>query len=306
MKTQITRLRLDSLGRDTMFAQALHIWHQTVGEAGIERGLKALEAICDAATNLYFTDMNASTPLAFRLKTFRQAFDLKHDRGQEIGLYPDRKYVDDVLIPNYMATLSEGRPALRRIMAPVQGRFAVYEGLFLPNFDRTGRRSLSLSRLLFLAEDIDGDVLTALSARERQSLDHLTIGLSAKQIAALLKLSGRTVEHHIESIKAKLSVRNVSHAVAKNVILSLGGDRSARYDAPSPQGGRLSLREGQCLNLIASGRSSRYIASELGISAKSVEKYIVTLKGKLGARNAAQLAAKGVLAVTASFAETAA
>lgn len=54
-----------------------------------------------------------------------------------------------------------------------------------------------------------------LSARERDVLDLIANGLSAKEVALECKLSPRTVEHHIENIRNKLRARNRAHIVAK-------------------------------------------------------------------------------------------
>jgi two-component system response regulator FixJ len=52
--------------------------------------------------------------------------------------------------------------------------------------------------------------LGRLSARERQVLDHLTDGLSNKEIALALNISPRTVEIHRANLMAKLGARSLS------------------------------------------------------------------------------------------------
>ena len=55
--------------------------------------------------------------------------------------------------------------------------------------------------------------LASLSAREREVLDLAATGLHAKQIAASLGISVRTVEVHKQRIMEKLGVRNVAELV---------------------------------------------------------------------------------------------
>jgi DNA-binding CsgD family transcriptional regulator len=53
-----------------------------------------------------------------------------------------------------------------------------------------------------------------LTSREAEVLDLVGAGLSNAQIAALLGLSGRTVENHVSAILRKLGVRTRGEAVA--------------------------------------------------------------------------------------------
>ena len=59
----------------------------------------------------------------------------------------------------------------------------------------------------------DADRLAKLTSRERQVLDYAAKGLHAKEIAAALGISSRTVEVHKTRIMAKLGVRNVAELV---------------------------------------------------------------------------------------------
>lgn len=59
----------------------------------------------------------------------------------------------------------------------------------------------------------DAARLQLLTAREREVLQHAAKGLHAKEIAAALHISRRTVEVHKTHIMAKLGVRNVAELV---------------------------------------------------------------------------------------------
>jgi DNA-binding NarL/FixJ family response regulator len=54
---------------------------------------------------------------------------------------------------------------------------------------------------------------THLSSREREVLRHIAEGLSAKEIAAELKISTKTVEAHRTSLMRKLGVRKATELV---------------------------------------------------------------------------------------------
>jgi FixJ family two-component response regulator len=59
----------------------------------------------------------------------------------------------------------------------------------------------------------DAGRLAQLTTREREVLEHAARGLHAKEIAAALAISPRTVEVHKARIMAKLGVRNVAELV---------------------------------------------------------------------------------------------
>jgi FixJ family two-component response regulator len=71
-------------------------------------------------------------------------------------------------------------------------------------FDRESRR---------LARAGDAGKLARLTAREREVLEQAALGLHAKEIAAALGISPRTVEVHKTRIMAKLGVRNLAELV---------------------------------------------------------------------------------------------
>lgn len=59
----------------------------------------------------------------------------------------------------------------------------------------------------------DAERLASLTVREREVLEQAALGLHAKEIAARLAISPRTVEVHKTRIMAKLGVRNVAELV---------------------------------------------------------------------------------------------
>jgi RNA polymerase sigma factor (sigma-70 family) len=59
----------------------------------------------------------------------------------------------------------------------------------------------------------DREKLARLTSRERQVLEHAARGLHAKEIAAALGISARTVEVHKTRIMEKLEVRNIAELV---------------------------------------------------------------------------------------------
>jgi DNA-binding CsgD family transcriptional regulator len=63
-----------------------------------------------------------------------------------------------------------------------------------------------------------GDDAPHLSSRERQVLERVAQGQSAKEVAVDLGIAHRTVERHIENARYKMRARNKTHMIAKAVI----------------------------------------------------------------------------------------
>jgi RNA polymerase sigma factor (sigma-70 family) len=72
----------------------------------------------------------------------------------------------------------------------------------------------------------DAEKLARLTEREREVLEHAARGLHAKEIAAALGISPRTVEVHKSRIMEKLQVRNI----AEMVRLALAAEAPGRKD----------------------------------------------------------------------------
>jgi DNA-binding NarL/FixJ family response regulator len=86
-------------------------------------------------------------------------------------------------------------------------------------------------------------------------------------------------------------VHAIRRVVAGDVYLSPGvaGALARAYAAPDRPAATLSLREGQVLQLIAEGDSTKRIAVRLGISAKTVETHRTKLMQKLDIHDTASL-----------------
>jgi FixJ family two-component response regulator len=64
----------------------------------------------------------------------------------------------------------------------------------------------------------DAERLARLTAREREVMEHAAKGLHAKEIAAVMGISPRTVEVHKTRLMAKLGVRNVAELVRFSLV----------------------------------------------------------------------------------------
>lgn len=77
-------------------------------------------------------------------------------------------------------------------------------------------RPIARRVLASFARPVSGpDPRAELTARERETMDHLARGLAYKEIAAALGISTATVKNHLYHIYEKLAVRSGTEAVAK-------------------------------------------------------------------------------------------
>lgn len=222
MRRIIRRQDIDRPG-DRVFETAMTMWHAIHADASDPMPLiAALETLCGPSVNLYLTDMNGDSPLGYQHSVVQYNFDLRRPADIALGEYPDRRYVDEVVLPFHESLRVEQAPNFCHIETPVMGHYGVYDRLMLPLPGQGGgvQACLSLSRL-HIAVEIPRDPTPELSPRERQCLNLLANGHSAKRIAAELDLSPKTVEKQIHGLKRKLKAKNVTQAVARGIVLLL-------------------------------------------------------------------------------------
>ena len=135
-----------------------------------------------------------------------------------------------------------------------------------------------------------------LTPRERDILAMYAIGLTARQVAARLSISPRTVEGYIQRIRAKFGAASraqlVRAAVDSHLIdtYSEVGASVAESAATVPRGPSLTERERRVIALVRQGLSNRNIAHALAVSPHTVNYYLRVIFQKLGVNSRVQLA----------------
>jgi len=119
-----------------------------------------------------------------------------------------------------------------------------------------------------------------LGEQHRLLLAALAGGLSVAAAAERLCISRRTAERRLSEARRVLGVRTTAEAVA--------GAAPVRKPAPAA----LAPRERRILALIASGQTSREIASHLGIAPSTVDSCTRSAMAKTGSRTRLQAAAQ--------------
>lgn len=140
------------------------------------------------------------------------------------------------------------------------------------------------------AADAPRGGLQHLSAREREILALVALGLTEKRIGRQLTLSPLTVKSHKTRIVHKLgSCGKASNSVA------IGWARGYLRNAPRPGGPRpeLSAREHEVLARLPYGLTNQQIAAQLHLSCDTVKTHLRSVMRKLGVRTRAHAVLRG-------------
>ena len=127
----------------------------------------------------------------------------------------NRSYVDDAVIPAFQRAVESGRPILDLVRTRLIGTRLGYQRLILPQ-KTDGRPAWCLSLVegrFFIPSE--AEVKTDLT--DDSIVQLLIEGHTAKEIAELLNLSPRTIEHRIDRMKERLEAKNLAQLVAKLV-----------------------------------------------------------------------------------------
>ncbi len=127
----------------------------------------------------------------------------------------NRSFIDDAIIPAYSRALEGRRPAIDMVRTKLLGVRIGYERLILPQ-KNAGRAEWCIS----LAEGrfFTPPVREAKTDTTDDNIIQLLIeGQTARQIAEVLNLSPRTIEHRVDKLKERFDARNLVHLVAKLV-----------------------------------------------------------------------------------------
>ena len=85
-----------------------------------------------------------------------------------------------------------------------------------------------------MSDLIDPRPVAVLTSREKEVLEQLAEGRSAKEVARGLSIAPRTVERHIENLRLKLHARNTAHLITRAFfagvlgLVATGGSRAGR------------------------------------------------------------------------------
>lgn len=149
-------------------------------------------------------------------------------KGGRLGDIGDRAYIDQAVIPQYRSVVQSRQPAIDHVRTKLLGMKVLYDRILLP--EKSGGDPSWLVTACFgrflspmpekapVIDDIDQVIFLNLSK-----------GHSAKEIAGILNLSHRTIEHRIDRMKRQTGAKNTTNLVA--LMTTAGFEGAIRYRA---------------------------------------------------------------------------
>ncbi|SDA97515.1 regulatory protein, luxR family [Sinorhizobium sp. NFACC03] len=130
-----------------------------------------------------------------------------------IGDFKDQSYMGEAVIPRLQQVVSSQQPSMELVKTRLFGVNVGYDRILLPqrNIDRP-KWIISSSYAQFLLSPPRR--LEQMDVADEAIIQLLVEGATAKEIAAALSISHRTVEHRLERMKERFGARNTVHLVA--------------------------------------------------------------------------------------------
>ncbi|MBD8891092.1 helix-turn-helix transcriptional regulator [Roseibium litorale] len=200
---------------ETLTRNALGIWSDTsAGSSPLSDANRFLPLTTGNGINLHSIDMHCDDPGDFSLVPVVEQTSLKRNGVTRLRDYSDQSFIRKHVADPFAATRDSCQPIVETVQARMIDQYIIYDRLILPRKVTTGRAawavSIVLPRLILPAVSPSRRV----TCRENDVLDRLMLGRTAKQIAAELGLSQRTVEHRIQDLKLKYRADTTPHLIA--------------------------------------------------------------------------------------------
>ena len=143
--------------------------------------------------------------------------------------FDDQAYLEDAVYPIYRTVAERRQPHIDLVETRLVGMRVVYDRILLPHKSASCRWMLSCTNGRFMARLPDTNIVV--DPTDEAILENLLNGCSAKEIAAELNLSPRTIEHRLEKLKGKFGAKSLPHLAA--MFVASGFTKSIEF-APEP------------------------------------------------------------------------
>lgn len=191
------------------FETPSELYGSIVGDISIKMALSVVETAATDPYDWYFTSIVKFGYESNLLKLMLAA--LPDSALRDL----DRVFIDQSVIPAFQRAVESKSPSFDLVKTQMLGVRVGYERLIVPQkTDGVPRWCVSLKEGRFAIpshQDMKTDLV------DDGIIQLLIEGQTAKEIAQMLDLSPRTIEHRIEKMKARFGARNLVHLVAKLV-----------------------------------------------------------------------------------------
>lgn len=141
-----------------------------------------------------------------------------------VGDFKDRAYMEQSVLPRLKEVVERQQPATELVKTRLLGVSLGYDRILLPQKNANGSQwVISSSYAQFLLGQ--PQTRETMDTSDEAIVQLLIEGSTAKEIAVLLGLSHRTVEHRLDKMKQRYGARNTVHLVA--MLIASHIDRSA-------------------------------------------------------------------------------
>lgn len=179
---------------------------------------------------LLVIDTRSGKPEEFHLD-FIKGYDLPTgfaslhvlQRPSSLSDFPDQHYLQGIVVPAYADAAERQRPTMRHIVTRILDMYVAYDRIILPQKNSAGRSSwcIGLLDIRFLLPT--GPRTAGLDDPDLGIVQLLVEGASTREIADVMSLSARTIEHRIERLKSAFGARNIAHLVGLSISAGISG-----------------------------------------------------------------------------------
>ncbi|MFN7102870.1 MAG: helix-turn-helix transcriptional regulator [Pseudorhizobium sp.] len=226
-KTQKSPVQVNMSSFNSISQDIIDAWLQSTGSAGPEdvyAGIvnrltikMALSVITTVADNPYDWQFRRVKDFGFKSHLLNK---MKQQLPDGALRDLDRKFVDDAIIPSFSRANEVGRPTMEVVRTRILGVRVGYERVILPQkVDGKPGWCISLIEGRFFISPMQ-EAKTDIT--DDNIIQLLIEGQTTKEIAEVLHLSPRTIEHRIDKLKNRFDARNLVHLVAKLVATQVG------------------------------------------------------------------------------------
>lgn len=173
--------------------------------------------------NLQALDMSFENPLHYEMSLVIESFDIKRDGTRTLGDFPDRQYITQHVLRDYMHAADTGHPKIDRIATRIRDQYVVYDRVILPRKKKTKIEKSDWAVAISLPEiNIPAPVAPPkLADRDRDILNLLVMGNATKEIAYSLDMSPKAVEHRLAALRKQYNAKTLSHLTSIAVVTAL-------------------------------------------------------------------------------------
>lgn len=204
--------------------EAVQIWKHTPQDSLTSAEADASRFVslaCLPGMNVHFLNLQSDDPLEFVMHRVVLKTLIGAERPSRLADLEDQDFVRDHMIAAYCSARDTKESRIERINTSLEGVQVVYDRLILPERTSGSRARWAVvlfhPRLILPASDASASVTN----REHDVLTLVLQGQTAREIAATLNLSPKSVEHRIADLKRKYGARNLPHLVSLAVSAGL-------------------------------------------------------------------------------------